>query len=104
MSQPESAGVEAASYLETEEMIDEKAVKRLLGAGKEANEMLSRQDEFRALQAMLDHSHAGSGVATGLGSRGNRSSIDSGKRNSLSRERSFAEFKNHQGPVPMPDR
>jgi hypothetical protein len=92
-----------ASILKTEKEIDANVVTRVLGVSKEAEEMLSRREEFRAIQAMLDHVHAGSGVATGLGSRGNRSSIDSGKRNSLSREHSFAEFKSHPRKVGRPD-
>ena len=46
------------------------------------------------MSKMISHSsHAGFAAATGLASRGNRSSIDAGKRNSLTRERAFAELK-----------
>ena len=67
---------------------------RVLDAGRDVNDCLTNQDEIRATNIMLKRSSdVGSGVATGFASRGNRSTIDSGKRNSLSRERSFAEQK-----------
>ena len=48
------------------------------------------------MSKMISHSsHAGFAAATGLASRGNRSSIDAGKRDSLTRERAFAELENH---------
>ena len=71
---------------------------RVLGTGRDVNDCLTNQDEIRATNIMLKRSSSdvGSGVATGFASRGNRSTIDSGKRNSLSRERSFAEQKKHR--------
>ena len=70
---------------------------RVLGAGRDVKDCLTNQDEIRATNIMLKrNSDVGFGVATGFASRGNRSTIDSGKRNSLSRERSFAEQKKHR--------
>ena len=63
---------------------------------KEAASLLKCRDELTVMAKMIDDgSHTGSAAASGLASRGNRSSIDAGKRNSLTRERSFAELENH---------
>ena len=62
----------------------------------EVSNLVQRRDELRVMAKMIDGgSHGGSAAATGLASRGNRSSIDAGKRNSLTRERAFAELENH---------
>ena len=54
---------------------------------KEAASLVKCRDELTVIAKMIDDgSHAGSAAATGLVSRGNRSSIDAGKRNSLTRE------------------
>ena len=67
---------------------------RVLDAARDVNDCLTNQDEIRATNVTLKRgSDVRSGVATGFASRGNRSTNDSGKRNSLSRERSFAEQK-----------
>jgi uncharacterized protein YjhX (UPF0386 family) len=62
----------------------------------EVSELVQRRDELAVMANMIDDSsHAASAPATGLPPRGNRSNIDAGKRNSLTRERSFSEMKNH---------
>ena len=71
--------------------------RRVFGAAKDVDYCLTNQDGIKAVNVMLQRSSdVGSGVATGFASRGNRSAIDSGKRNSSSRERSFAEQKRHR--------
>ena len=54
----------------------------------EVSELVQRRDELAVMANMIDDSsHAASAPATGLAPRGNRSNIDAGKRNSLTRER-----------------
>jgi len=68
---------------------------RVRAVSTEAASLLKCRDELTLMAKMIDGgSHTGSTAATGLASRGNRSSIDAGKRSSLTRERSFAELEN----------
>jgi hypothetical protein len=76
--------------------VDKEWLDRVHAVSKEVSDLVKCRDEFTVMAKMIDGgSHAGSAAATGLASRGNRSSIDAGKRNSLTRERSFAELENH---------
>ena len=76
--------------------VDAEWLDRVHTMSKEVSDLVKCRDEFTVMAKMIDGgSHAGSAAATGLASRGNRSSIDAGKRNSLTRERSFAELENH---------
>ena len=69
---------------------------RVHAMSTEAASLVKCRDELKVMAKMIDGgSHAGSAATTGLASRGNRSSIDAGKRNSLTRERPFAELENH---------
>ena len=80
--------------------LDAEWLDRVHAMSKEAASLLKCRDELTVMAKMIDGgSHAGSVAATGLASRGNRSSIDAGKRNSLTRERSFAELENHPPKV-----
>jgi len=85
-----------ASLGEKKKPVDKEWLDRVHTMSKEVSDLVKRRDELTDMAKMIDDSsHAASAVATGLASRGSRSSIDAGKRNSLTRERSFAEFKNH---------
>ena len=80
--------------------VDKEWLDRVHAVSKEVSDLVKCRDEFAVMAKMIDGgSHAGSAAATGLASRGNRSSIDAGKRNSLTRERSFAELENHPPKV-----
>ena len=76
--------------------LDKEWLDRMHAVSTEVLELVQCRDELAVMANMIDDSsHAASAPATGLAPRGNRSNIDAGKRNSLTRERSFAEMKNH---------
>ena len=86
----------ALAFLDEPKSFDTEWVDRVHTMSMEVSNVVQRGDDFTVMSKMINHSsHAGSAAATGLASRGNRSSIDAGKRNSLTRERSFAELENH---------
>ena len=63
---------------------DTEWLNRVYAMSTEAASLVKCRDELTVMAKMIDGgSHAGSAAATGLASRGNRSSIDAGKRNSL---------------------
>ena len=75
---------------------DTEWLNRVYAMSTEAASLVKCRDELTVMAKMIDGGrHAGSAAATGLTSRGNRSSIDADERNSLTRERSFAELENH---------
>ena len=68
--------------------LDKEWLDRMHAVSTEVLELVQCRDELAVMANMIDDSsHAASAPATGLAPRGNRSNIDAGKRNSLTRER-----------------